>query len=128
MNMRRLISKQEFDKTMDDYSQLYCTEPPLKNMGVSEHHAFDPFESPASAFHAAGTYMDLLQQHDEHQVGNIPPLYSQFPTHYSNILLCQSSHYNFSIDSPHDQAGSNFRDTLQSLVQQSMHFFLREAE
>jgi hypothetical protein len=83
MNMRRLISKQEFDKTMDDYSQLYCTEPPLKNMGVSEHHVFeppklsrptvsDPFESPASAFHAAGTYMDLLQQHDEHQVVNLP--------------------------------------------------------
>jgi len=127
MNMRRLISKQEFDKTMDDYSQLYCTEPPLKNMGVSEHHVFeppklsrptvsDPFESPASAFHAAGTYMDLLQQHDEHQVVNIPPLCSQFPTHDSNILLCQSSHCNFSIDSAHDQAGSNFRDTLQSLV------------
>jgi hypothetical protein len=112
---------------MDDYSQLYCTEPPLKNMGVSEHHVFeppklsrptvsDPFESPASAFHAAGTYMDLLQQHDEHQVVNIPPLCSQFPTHDSNILLCQSSHCNFSIDSAHDQAGSNFRDTLQSLV------------
>ncbi|XP_062166915.1 myb family transcription factor PHL4-like [Alnus glutinosa] len=118
--MRRLISKQEFDKTMDDYSQLYCTEPPLKNMGVSEHYVFDPFESPASAFHAAGTYMDLLQQHDEHQVGNIPPLCSQFPTHDSNILLCQSSHCNFSIDSVHDQAGSNFRDTLQSLVKSQL--------
>ncbi|KAE8125367.1 hypothetical protein FH972_020183 [Carpinus fangiana] len=121
MKMRRLISKQQFDKNMEDYSQLCCTEPPLNNMGVSEQHVFETFESPASAFHAAGTnYMDHLRQHDEHQVGNFPPaLCSQFPTHHSNnILLCQSSQYNFSIDDSSEKAGSNFdfSDTLQSLV------------
>ncbi|XP_059428447.1 uncharacterized protein LOC132162199 [Corylus avellana] len=107
---------------MDDYSQLYCTEPPLKYMGVSEQHIFETFdESPASAFHAAGTnyYMDHLRQHDEHQVANFPPLCSQFPTHDSNnILVSQSSQHNFSIDHSSEKAGSNFdfRDTLQSLV------------
>ncbi|KAE8125368.1 hypothetical protein FH972_020184 [Carpinus fangiana] len=121
MKMRRLISKQEFDKNMEDYSQLCCTEPPLKNMGVSEQRVFETFESPASAFHAAGTnYMDHLRHHDEHQVGNFPPaLCSQFPIHHSNnILLCQSSQYNFSIDHSSEKAGSNFdfRDTSQSLV------------
>jgi hypothetical protein len=120
--MRRLISKQEFDKNMEDYSQLCCTVPPLNNMGVSEQHVFETFKSPASAFHAAGTnYMDHLRQHDEHQVGNFPPaLCSQFPTHHSNnILLCQSSQSNFSIDHSFEKAGSNFdfSDTLQSLVQ-----------
>ncbi|XP_059428445.1 uncharacterized protein LOC132162198 [Corylus avellana] len=115
MKMRRLISKQEFEEAMDDdYSHLYYTEPPLKKIGVSK----EPFQSLASAFHSAGTYMDDLQQH-KNQVGNIHPLCSQFPTHDPNILLCQSSQYNFSIDSSaHEKAGSNFefRDTLQSLV------------
>jgi hypothetical protein len=51
MKMRRLISKQEIDKNMEDYSQLCCTEPPpLKNMGVSEQHVFETFESQPQPF------------------------------------------------------------------------------
>jgi hypothetical protein len=130
--MKRLISKHEFDKTMDDYSQLYCTEPPL-NMGVwstpamrggSQKYNLEPaklsstttitMSDPlASAFHATESYMDFQQQY-EHQVGN-SPLASQFPTYNSHILSCQSS--GCSTDSA-DQADSNydFRDSLKSLV------------
>ncbi|KAK4577474.1 hypothetical protein RGQ29_027830 [Quercus rubra] len=110
--MPRLISKHEFDKTMDDFSQLYCTEPPLITPAMN-----DPFKSLASAFHAAESYMEFQEKY-EHQVGNSPSA-SQFPTYDSHILSsCQSSVDNYCSTDSAEQSSSNFdfKDSLQSLV------------
>ena len=110
--MPRLISKHESDKAMDDFSQLYCTEPPLITPAMN-----DPFKSLASAFHAAESYMEFQEKY-EHQVGNSPSA-SQFPTYDSHILSsCQSSVDNYCSTDSAEQSSSNFdfKDSLQSLV------------
>ncbi|XP_030932226.1 myb family transcription factor PHL5-like [Quercus lobata] len=110
--MPRLISKHESDKAMDDFSQLYCTEPPLITPAMN-----DPFKSLASAFHAAESYMEFQQKY-EHQDGNSPSA-SQFPTYDSHILSsCQSSGDNNCSTDSAEQSSSNFdfKDSLQSLV------------
>nr|POF10844.1 isoform 2 of myb family transcription factor phl5 [Quercus suber] len=97
---------------MDDFSQLYCTEPPLITPAMN-----DSFKSLASAFHAAETYMEFQQKY-EHQVGNSPSA-SQFPTYDSHILSsCQSSGDNNCSTDSAEQSSSNFdfKDSLQSLV------------